>query len=167
MTTKSLMPFMMMSLAALLAMPAFAADDSPLLETFDTRYEDIIDETEKGKLSDSAAARARDLRLAVKKDLIFLDAQIQAYQLEVKETSGDRQDQAIQHIIDLSAKRERLLIDAVHKLDRISDGAVTDIPVTSTVEQGRLDAEHANTPRGSGSIRMSIDAEDITDPSWD
>jgi hypothetical protein len=96
-----------------------------------------------------------------------MDAQIQAYELEVKETSGERQDQAIQHIVDLSAKRERLLIDAVHKLDRLSDGAVTDIPVTSAVEQGKLDADRAAKPRGSGSIRMSIDPEDITDPSWD
>jgi hypothetical protein len=167
MTTKFLIPLMIMSLATLLPVPAFAADDSPLLETFDKRYEEIIDKTKRGKLSDSVAAQARDLRLAVKKDLIFLDAQIQAYELEVKETSGERQDRAIQHIIKLSAKREHLLIGAVHKLDRLSDGAVTDIPVASSVEQGRLDAEQSHSSKRSGSIRMSIDPEDITDPSWD
>jgi hypothetical protein len=167
MTTQSLLQPMIILLATVLAVPSFAAGDSPLLETFDKRYEEIIDKAEKGKLSDSAASQARNLRLSVKKDLIFMDAQIQAYELEVKETSGERQDQAIQHIVDLSAKRERLLIDAVHKLDRLSDGAVTDIPVTSAVEQGKLDADRAAKPRGSGSIRMSIDPEDITDPSWD
>ncbi len=164
MTTQSLLRFMIISLATVLAAPAVAAGDSPLLETFDTRYEEIIDKSKQGKLSESTASQARELRLSVKKDLIFLDAQIQAYQLEVQETSGERQDQAVEHIVNLSAKRERLLIDAVHKLDSMSDGAVTDIPVASTVEQGRLDADN---PQGFGSIRISVEPEDITDPSWD
>ena len=155
---------MIISLATLLAGPALAADNSPLLETFDKRYEEIIDKSKQGKLSESNASQARDLRLVVKKDLIFLDAQIQAYELEVKETSGERQDRAVQHIINLSAKRERLLIDAVHKLDGMSDGSVTDIPVASTVEQGRLDADN---PQGFGSIRISVEPEDISEPDWD
>jgi len=155
---------MIISLATLLAVPALAADDSPLLEKFDKRYEAIIDKSKQGKLSETAASRARDLHLSVKKDLIFLDAQLQAYELEVKETSGERQDRAVQHIIDLSAKRERLLIGAVHKLDRMSDGAVTDIPVTSTVEQGRLDADN---PQGFGSIRISVEPEDMTNTDRD
>ena len=155
---------MIISLATLLAVPALAADDSPLLEKFDKRYEAIIDKSKQGKLSETATSRARDLHLSVKKDLIFLDAQLQAYELEVKETSGERQDRAVQHIIDLSAKRERLLIGAVHKLDRMSDGAVTDIPVTSTVEQGRLDADN---PQGFGSIRISVEPEDMTNTDRD
>lgn len=155
---------MIISLAAVLAVPALAADDSPLLETFNTQYEEIIDKTKQGELPESTASQASELRLSVKKDLIFLAAQIQAYELEVKETSGERQDQAVQHIVNLSAKRERLLIDAVHKLDRMSDGAVTDIPVTSTVEQGRLDADN---PQGFGSIRISVEPEDMTNTNWD
>ena len=155
---------MIISLAAVLAVPALAADDSPLLETFNTQYEEIIDRTKQGELPESTASQASELRLSVKKDLIFLAAQIQAYELEVKETSGERQDQAVQHIVNLSAKRERLLIDAVHKLDRMSDGAVTDIPVTSTVEQGRLDADN---PQGFGSIRISVEPEDMTNTNWD
>lgn len=155
---------MIISLATLLAVPALAADNSPLREKFDKQYEDIIDKGKQGKLSESAASQARDLHLSVKKDLIFLDAQIQAYELEVKETSGERQDRAVQHIIDLSAKRERLLIGAVHKLDRMSDGAVTDIPVTSTVEQGRLDVDN---PQGFGSIRISVEPEDMTNTDRD
>jgi len=155
---------MIISLAAVLAVPALAADDSPLLETFNTQYEEIIDRTKQGELPESTASQASELRLSVKKDLIFLAAQIQAYELEVKETSGERQDQAVQHIVNLSAKRERLLIDAVHKLDRMSDGAVTDIPVKSTVEQGRLDAYN---PQGFGSIRISVEPEDMTNTNWD
>jgi hypothetical protein len=155
---------MIILLTTLLAVPASAADNSPLLKKFDKRYEDIIDKSKQGKLSETAASQASDLHLSVKKDLIFLDAQIQAYELEVKETSGQRQDRAVQHIIDLSAKRERLLIDAVHKLDRMSDGEVTDIPVTSTVEQGRLDADN---PQGFGSIRISVQPEDMTDTDRD
>lgn len=155
---------MIILLATLLAVPASATDNSPLLEKFDKRYEAVIDKSKQGKLSETAASQARDLHLSVKKDLIFLDAQIQAYELEVKETSGQRQDRAVQHIIDLSAKRERLLIDAVHKLDSMSDGAVTDIPVTSTVEQGRLDADN---PQGFGSIRISVEPEDMTNTDRD
>ena len=164
MTTKSLLRFTIIALAMVLAVPAFASDDSPLLETFDKRYEEIIDKSKQGKLSESNASQARDLRLVVKKDLIFLDAQIQAYELEVKETSGERQDRAVQHIINLSAKRERMLMDAVHKLDGMSDGSVTDIPVASTVEHGRLDADN---PQGFGSIRISVEPEDISEPDWD
>ena len=155
---------MIISLAMVMAVPASAADNSPSLETFDKRYEDIVEKTRQGKLPETTAAQARDLRLSVKKDLIFLDAQVQVYELEVKETSGERQDRAVQHIINLSAKRERLLIDAVHKLDGMSDGSVTEIPVLSTVEQGKLDADN---PQGFGSIRISVEPEDITDPSWD
>lgn len=155
---------MILSLAAVVTVPAFAADSSPLLKTFDKRYEEIIEKSRQGKLAEPTASQARELRLSVKKDLIFLDAQIQTYELEVKETSGERQDRAVQHIIDLSAKRERLLIDAVRKLDRMSDGAVTDIPVASTIEQGRLDADNA---QGFGSIRISIEPEDISEPDWD
>jgi len=158
---------MLISLATVLAVPTFAAGDSPLLETFDTRYAEIIDKSKQGKLSKSTASQARDLRLSVKKDLIFLDAQIQVYELEVKETSGERQDRAVEHIVNLSAKRERLLIDAVHKLDRMSGGTATDIPVVSTVEQGRLDAEQTDKRQGYGSIRMSIEPEDLTNPTWD
>lgn len=158
---------MILSLIAILAAPVLAADNSPLRETFDKRYQDIIEKADKGKLSESAATQAKDLHLAVKKDLIYLDAQIQAYQLEVKETSGERQDKAMQHIIDLSAKRERLLIGAIRKLDRMSEGKATDIPVASTVEQGRLDADQAYPPQGFGSISISVEPEDITDPTWD
>jgi hypothetical protein len=164
MTTKSLFQLMIISLATLLAVPALAADNSPLLETFDKRYEEIINKGKQGKLSESTASQAKDLRLSVKKDLIFLDAQIQVYELEVKETSGERQDRAVQHIVNLSAKRERLLIDAVHKLDSMSDGSVTEIPVLSTVEQGKLDADN---PQGFGSIRITVEPEDISEPDWD
>jgi len=164
MTTKSLLQLIIISLTTLLAVPAIAADDSPLLETFDKRYEEIIDKSKQGKVSESTASQARDLRLSVKKDLIFLDAQIQVYELEVKETSGERQDRAVQHIVNLSAKRERLLIDAVYKLDGMSDGSVTEIPVLSTVEQGKLDADN---PQGFGSIRISVEPEDISEPDWD
>jgi len=164
MTTKSLLQLIIISLTTLLAVPAIAADDSPLLETFEKRYEEIIVKSKHGKLSESTASQARDLRLSVNKDLIFLDAQIQVYELEVKETSGERQDRAVQHIINLSAKRERLLIDAVHKLDGMSDGSVTEIPVLSTVEQGKLDADN---PQGFGSIRISVEPEDISEPDWD
>ena len=164
MTTKSLLQLIIISLTTLLAVPAIAADDSPLLETFEKRYEEIIVKSKQGKVSESTASQARDLRLSVKKDLIFLDAQIQAYELEVKETSGERQDRAVQHIVNLSAKRERLLIDAVHKLDGMSDGSVTEIPVLSTVEQGKLDADN---PQGFGSIRISVEPEDISEPDWD
>jgi len=155
---------MIISLAAIVAVPAFAAGDSPLLETFDKRYEEIIDKSKHRKLSESTASQAKELRLSVKKDLIFLDAQIQVYELEVKETSGERQDRAVEHIVNLSAKRERLLIDAVHKLDGMSDGSVTEIPVLSTVEQGKLDADN---PQGFGSIRISVEPEDISEPDWD
>ena len=155
---------MIISLATLLAVPALAADNSPLREKFDKRYEEIIDKSKQGKLSESTASKAKDLRLSVKKDLIFLDAQIQVYELEVKETSGERQDRAVQHIVNLSAKRERLLIDAVHKLDSMSDGSVTEIPVLSTVEQGKLDADN---PQGFGSIRITVEPEDISEPDWD
>lgn len=155
---------MIISLAMLMAVPASAADNSPSLETFDKRYEDIIEKTRQGKLPETTASQARDLRLSVKKDLIFLDAQVQVYELEVKETSGERQDRAVQHIINLSAKRERLLIDAVHKLDAMSDGSVTEIPVLSTVEQGKLDADN---PQGFGSIRITVEPEDISEPDWD
>lgn len=164
MTTQSLLQIMIISLAAVVAVPAFAAGDSPLLETFDKRYEEIIDKSKHGKLSESTASQARELRLSVKKDLIFLDAQMQVYELEVKETSGERQDRAVEHIVNLSAKRERLLIDAVHKLDGMSDGSVTEIPVLSTVEQGKLDADN---PQGFGSIRISVEPEDISEPDWD
>jgi len=164
MTTQSLLQIMIISLAAIVAVPAFAAGDSPLLETFDKRYEEIIDKSKHGKLPESTASQARELRLSVKKDLIFLDAQIQVYELEVKETSGERQDRAVEHIVNLSAKRERLLIDAVHKLDGMSDGSVTEIPVLSTVEQGKLDADN---PQGFGSIRISVEPEDISEPDWD
>ena len=164
MTTKSLLQLIIISLTTLLAVPAIAADDSPLLETFEKRYEEIIVKSKHGKVSESTASQARDLRLSVKKDLIFLDAQIQVYELEVKETSGERQDRAVQHIVNLSAKRERLLIDAVHKLDGMSDGSVTEIPVLSTVEQGKLDADN---PQGFGSIRISVEPEDISEPDWD
>jgi len=164
MTTQSLLQIMIISLAAVVAVPAFAAGDSPLLETFDKRYEEIIDKSKQGKLPESTASQARELRLSVKKDLIFLDAQIQVYELEVKETSGERQDRAVEHIVNLSAKRERLLIDAVHKLDGMSDGSVTEIPVLSTVEQGKLDADN---PQGFGSIRISVEPEDISEPDWD
>jgi len=164
MTTQSLLQIMSISLAAILVVPAFAAGDSPLLETLDKRYEEIIDKSKQGKLSESTAAQAKDLRLSVKKDLIFLDAQIQVYELEVKETSGERQDRAVQHIVNLSAKRERLLIDAVHKLDSMSDGSVTEIPVLSTVEQGKLDADN---PQGFGSISISVEPEDLSAPDWD
>ena len=155
---------MIISLAMVMAVPTSAADDSPSLETFENRYEDIIEKTRQGKLPETTAAQARDLRLSVKKDLIFLDAQVQVYELEVKETSGERQDRAVQHIINLSAKRERLLIDAVHKLDGMSDGSVTEIPVLSTVEQGKLDADN---PQGFGSIRITVEPEDISEPDWD
>jgi len=155
---------MIISLATVMAVAASAAGDSPSLETFENRYQDIIEKTRQGKLPETTASQARDLRLSVKKDLIFLDAQVQVYELEVKETSGERQDRAVQHIINLSAKRERLLIDAVHKLDGMSDGSVTEIPVLSTVEQGKLDADN---PQGFGSIRISVEAEDISEPDWD
>ncbi|MEN8763578.1 MAG: hypothetical protein ABF290_14220 [Thiogranum sp.] len=164
MTTQSLLRFMIITLAAVVAVPAFATGDSPLLETFDKRYEEIIEKSKQGKLSESTASQARELRLSVKKDLIFLDAQIQVYELEVKETSGERQDRAVEHIVNLSAKRERLLIDAVHKLDGMSDGSVTEIPVFSNVEQGKLDADN---PQGFGSIRISVEPEDISEPDWD
>jgi len=164
MTAKSLIYFMIISLATVMAVAASAADDSPSLETFENRYQDIIEKTRQGKLPETTASQARDLRLSVKKDLIFLDAQLQVYELEVKETGGERQDRAVQHIINLSAKRERLLIDAVHKLDGMSDGSVTEIPVLSTVEQGKLDADN---PQGFGSIRITVEPEDISEPDWD
>ncbi|MEN8129972.1 MAG: hypothetical protein ABFS45_07210 [Pseudomonadota bacterium] len=132
-----------------------AADaDSPLLESFKSRHSEVIQQAEQGKLPATIGKRAEDLWLSLRKDLIYLDAQVQAYKLEAKETHGTQQEEAIQKLVDVSAERERLLINALRSLDKLTKGEISEIPISSS------------RPGQQGSVTISIEPEDLTNPYW-
>ena len=141
-------------------------EESPLLNTFKQRYDQVLQRVKQGKLSDSTGNQARDLWLSLRQDLIYLDARLDAYKLATQETTGARQQEAMQNLVELSAERERLLVNAIQTLDRLAQDEKTEIPVSTARPQKTPSSEGGANNQGKGSVTISIEPEDLTDPKW-
>lgn len=141
--------------------------ESPLLTKFKSRQEEIVKQVSQGALPKSVAQHSEKLWLSLRKNLIYLDAKGQAYQLDVKESAGALQDKAIKNLVAVSGERERLLMDAIQRLDKLAGGEPTEIPVFFATDQTAPAAPAKQEARSSDSVTISIEPEDLTNPQWD
>lgn len=156
-----------MVLIAWLQEPHAAETGSPLLNTFKSHYDQLLQQVEQGRHPVDTGKQAEELWLSLRQDLVYLDARVQAYKLEIGETNGARQQKAMQNLIEVSAERERLLINAIQNLDSLVQGKTIDIPISTGKSQMTPPNRSETKDQGSGSVTISIEPEDLTAPAWD
>jgi len=110
------------------------SSESPLVQKFEDKYRSVLDAVQEGALSAEAGEQADELKLSLQKYLIQSKARIDIYKLEARQTSGPRQDEALQNLIQASAERERTLLAYIQRLNYLSAGGkeaitVPDLPL--------------------------------------
>ncbi len=130
-----------------------AENATPLLEAVRARYEDTMQGVEAGEISREVGGKARARWLALRKALIALDARIETSKLELEACQGKGQRDALNALADTSLERERILVEALQDLDRLSDAPrATNHPLSK-----RPRGTHTETTSGTAGAAPEAD----------
>ncbi len=166
--TNSLKLVLLLVISLGLMSPVANADESPLSKQFDDHYKRLLSLSDKRKDADTYVKQLKGVWLATRKELLVIDADIEARKLEATVYDGEEQRKIMDELIAMSGERERLLINGIQKLNRLEGGEHIDIPTRST-RQHADQRVNIGTPEDGGSgallgsIRIDISPEDIGD----
>ncbi len=148
--------------------PTVHAEESPLSKQFDEHYKRLLSLADKRKDADTYTQQLKGVWLGTRKELLVIDADIEARKLEATVYSGAEQQKIMDELIAMSGERERLLINGIQKLNKLEGGEKVDIPSRSFRQQ----ADARVNPAGQivddgkggtlfGNIRIDIAPEDV------
>ncbi len=90
---------------------------SPALGVFEAFQKEIASAVSDSRLSPEIAAMAEDLRLDLQRDLIRIEAEIEVLRLDVSRSSGARQKESLDLLIDEVGRREKRIYDQIQRLE--------------------------------------------------
>lgn len=125
------------SIALLIGHPAMARQTpaDPGLRAFEQRYEEVQSLVHSADLSAQAGERAKELRFTLDKTLIEIDARVETLKLEAAEFEGERQQAALDDLLELGAERQRAIARARQQLEVLA-GSAGPLPPVSPVVSG-------------------------------
>ncbi len=118
-----------------------AAGEGSSLEIFEALHAKVGEEVAAGRLPESVAAAADDLRFELDKELIQSDAEIEILKLEAARYRGERQEKALDRLAAAAAQRERRILSAVRRLERLAGMSVVELPAPEAADAPSADAE--------------------------
>ncbi len=141
-----------------------AAGEGSSLEIFEALQAKVGEEVAAGRLSESVAAAAGDLRFELDKELIQSDAEIEILKLEAARYQGARQQKALDRLAAAAAQRERRILSAVRRLEQLAGMSVVEVPEapsaeTETAEVDEPAAEEDPPPEEEKKWRIKITSE--------
>jgi hypothetical protein len=139
------------------------ADDSPLRTQFDQQYKQLLNPSNKQDNSINYVQQVTSVWLTARKELLIIDANVEALKLEATVYSGKKQQQIMNDLVSLSAERERLLINAIQQFNNLQAGEQIVIPTHST--RRFVFSDQASTQHNS--ISISLSPEDLSKTGWD
>lgn len=148
--------------------PVSQADESPLSKQFDAHYKRLLSLANKRSDAETYTGQLKGVWLATRKELLVIDADIEARKLEATVYDGEEQRKIMDELIAMSGERERLLINGIQKLNRLEGGEQVDIP-TRSIRQSADQRVNIGVPEDGGSgaligsIRIDIEPEDVGD----
>jgi hypothetical protein len=151
------------------AVAAAAAEQAEsLLQAFEARYQQLLQQVEAGELSPQVEDEAKAIWLALRKDMIALNANIETLKLDVMSAQGVRQKALLDQLSQKAAEREHRVMQATQDLEQVAGGerAASPIlpprPVAPSSEetglQGAIDKAGAEAEKPS---------EDTSTKTWD
>ena len=129
----------------------------PGLYAFEQRHEEVQNKVRSADLSSEAGERAKELRFELNKALIELDARVTTLKLEAAEFDGERQQAALDDLLELGAERQRVIARARHQLETLAGSAGHVPPVTPVVSELPGDDRLA----GGKQTSVKYDADEI------
>jgi hypothetical protein len=116
----------------------------PLIDTFRARYEEVSRAVSEGKLPEEIGKKAADLWISLQKYMIQMDARIESLKLEAREYEGPRREEALNHLVEAGAERERTLTRYINDLGNLTGREISQ----KTVPQ-----EHVDIPDPEKAVR--------------
>lgn len=156
------------------SLQAAQPSEDPDMRAFEKRYLEIHDGVRSGKLSEEVGERSKELRFVLNKAIIELNARKEMLKLEVTEFEGDRQQSALDELVNLGAERQRAIARAQHQLEALAGtaGPLPPVaPVTSAQPRERNPAGTEKNPAQSDADRarelrqligIEFEPEDVT-----
>lgn len=142
---------------------ALNADDSPLRTQFDQQYKQLLNPSNKGDASADYVQQVTSVWLTARKELLVIDANVEALKLEATVYRGQEQLDIMDNLVALSAERERLLINAIQQFNSLQAGKQIKIPTRSTKRYVLSN----QAPTQNSSISISLSPEDLSKTGWD
>lgn len=138
-------------------------EESPSLDAFKSRYDEIMQAVEAGRLEQGIGQRARELWISLRKELLHLNTRIEVFKLEADEYDGARRKQALEGLIQAAAERQRELTHYARALDRLVVGheSVFCEPMVEAAEN----PDRKRGPKGETQFKIEFAPEDLTNPS--
>jgi hypothetical protein len=75
---------------------------------------------QEGKLPEENGKKADDLWISLQKYMIQMDARIESLKLEAREYEGPRREEALNHLVEAGAEKERALMGYLQALEKLS-----------------------------------------------
>lgn len=141
-----------------------AGSPQSLSQVFETRYQELLQRVQVGELTPATEEQAKAVWLALRKDIIALDAEVETLKLEVMSQQGERQETAINQLGEKTAQRERRLMQAIQDLDRLAGNDISAIPL---VPAAAATNPSGDTPAIDSNQEQQPDGTKTKTQTWD
>lgn len=133
-----------------------------LEQSFKQKKDWIEEQVESGRLPGEASKEARDLWISLQQSLIDNSVRIEKLKLEIREYSGERQDEAMEQLVRASEERILILLSYMEKINGIAPGgpagqASGKVSDESGAEELKMKKEESSAPK----INIRFEAEDL------
>lgn len=140
------------------------AQESALQTQFEDRYEVLVSRISKRDESVEQLQRVKAIWLSTQKQLLSINAEIEAKKLDVSVSSGRQQAQALDELIAMAGARERTLLDGINQLDTIAEGGTAATLLAPGMEgtgERRAISSQQVSGKKHGSVSIRIEPEDV------
>ncbi len=138
-----------------------------LSQLFESRYQQLVRQVQGGELPPATADQAKAVWLALRKDIIALDAEVETLKLEVMSRQGARQEAALDQVAEKTAQRERRLLSAIQDLDRLAGGAASAIPLVPAAVPAASSTGGTRAHGGNREEKQKEASEETKTRIWD
>ncbi len=160
MTHHNVLLFFVLSLFALCT----NAQDPQLQTRFEDQYEKLVSQIKQREDSAAELQQVKAIWLSTHKQLIAINAEIDAKKLDVAVSSGRQQERVVDELIAMGGARERTLLEGINKLYTIAKGgtvATSPDPLMEGAGERVGISDQKLSSKKSGSVSISIEPEDI------
>ena len=156
------------------AVAGVAAQPQSLSQVFEVRYQQLLQRVQKREFPPEVKDEAKAVWVALRKDIIALDAKVETLKLEVMSQQGALQEAALDELGQKVGERERRLMRGIQDLDRLAGREMPAIPLVPAVPAASISDETGahgsrdkqggseNTKKRTWDIEIEFAPEDLT-----
>lgn len=143
-----------------------AGQSQSLSQEFEARYQQLLQQVEAGQLSPRLKDEAKAVWIALRKEIIALDAEMETLKLEVMSEQGARQKAALDELGATAGERERRLMRAIQDLDRLAGREISAIPLAPAAPAVGI-SDETSGHRSNDKEKQEEEFEHTKTQTWD